>query len=89
MQREEVLAALTDFLETEILQSADSGLEPTSPLLEWGILNSLSLARLVAFIHERFGSYVPPVQIVGSNFKNLDAITNLVLELPENAKAQV
>jgi acyl carrier protein len=89
MRRQEILETLTDFVETEILESAQTGLGPTSPLLEWGILNSLSTTRLLAFIHERYGIPVPPDRITGKNFKHLDAITDLVLELHDNVQAQV
>jgi acyl carrier protein len=91
MRRQEILETLTDFIETEILESesARAGLGPTSPLLEWGILTSLSTTRLLAFIHERYGIPVPPDRITGKNFKHLDAITDLVLELHDNVQAQV
>jgi acyl carrier protein len=89
MQRVHVLETLTEFIEREILQSDHASVEPTTPLLEWGILKSLSTAQLLAFIRERFALFVPPERIVGANFKNLDALTDLVLELYEDAKAQV
>lgn len=89
MQRLNVLETLTAFIEQEILQSDHAGVEPTTPLLEWGILNSLSTAHLLAFIRERFGLFVPPERIVGASFKNLDAVTDLVLELHEDVQARV
>jgi acyl carrier protein len=89
MQRRNVLETLTAFIEQEVLQSEHAGVEPTTPLLEWGILNSLSTAQLMAFIHDRYGLFVPADRIVGANFKNLDAVTDLVLSLHEDEQARI
>jgi clorobiocin biosynthesis protein CloN5 len=89
MQRLEVMEGLTEFIEQEILQSDHAGVEPCTPLLEWGILNSLSTAQLLAYIRERFQLFLPPERIVGANFKNLNALTDLIIELHEDAQARV
>jgi acyl carrier protein len=78
---DETLRVLKDFLEERFLPEGETGLEPASPLLEWGILTSLTTTELISFISERFRLTVPPEQIVGSNFKNLDAVTRMVLSL--------
>jgi acyl carrier protein len=60
--------------------------DPHTPLLEWGILNSLSTTALVVFINERLGVDVPAERMVGRNFRDLDSITRLVLELAADAR---
>jgi acyl carrier protein len=89
MQRRNVLETLTAFIEQEVLKSDHAGLEPTTPLLEWGILNSLSTVQLMAFIHDRYGLFVPADRITSKNFKNLDAVTDLVLSLLDDDRAWI
>lgn len=87
MNQSNVLESLKGYISREILDGKDIGLDGTTPLLEWGIINSMEMARLVSFIQERFGVEVPGDKITIVNFKDLNAITNLVMELgpPESA----
>lgn len=81
MQRADVLAALKTYIVNEILDGREIGLEPSTPLLEWGIINSLEMMRLLTFIQTEFNVEVPMGQIVPDHFKDLDALTDLVLGL--------
>jgi medium-chain acyl-[acyl-carrier-protein] hydrolase len=81
MHRTDVLATLTDYISREVLDGQADDLEPTTPLLEWGVLNSMEMTRLLAFLQETFHVQVPADRIVGANFKNLAAITDLVVQL--------
>ncbi|WP_433271667.1 phosphopantetheine-binding protein [Actinosynnema sp. CS-041913] len=87
MEHAEVLGTLTEFIQRKVLDSA-AGVEilPDTPLLEWGILNSLSTTSLVVFIGERFGVDVPAERMVGRNFRDLDSITRLVLDLENDVR---
>lgn len=85
MNELEVLETLKGYISREILDGKDIGLDTSTPLLEWGIINSMEMARLVSFIENRFGVEVPHDRITIVYFENLTAITNLVLEL-EQAK---
>ena len=81
MKQAEVLESLKGYISHEILDGKDIGLDGATPLLEWGIINSMEMARLVSFIEDRFGVEVPSDKITIEYFKDLTAITNLVLEL--------
>lgn len=83
MNQSEVLESLKGFISCEILDGKDIGLDASTPLLEWGIINSLEMARLVSFIHDRLGVEVPSDKITIEHFKDLTAITNLVSELKQ------
>ncbi|GAA3869834.1 acyl carrier protein [Streptomyces sedi] len=83
-----VLKEVKDFLEARFLPEGETGIEATTPLLEWGILTSISTTELIAFIQDRYGLFVPPEMIVGSNFKNLEKITELVLSLENDPLAR-
>lgn len=87
MEYDDVVVDLKQFLESRFLPDGTSELDVTSPLLRWGILNSVSTMELIAYIRDRYGVYVPPNHIVGSNFKSLDTITKLVISLKTDPSA--
>jgi acyl carrier protein len=68
-------AVINDYISREFVQ--DPALLPlgnATPLLETGVLDSLSLLRLVLFVQERFGIVVDDVDLVPENFASVDAI---------------
>ena len=61
---------LTDFISAELL-----GKRPVSSddnLLAGGMVSSLGMVRLVAFIDEAFGYTVPPEDFLIENFRTID-----------------
>ncbi len=86
-QSGDVLDILKRFIEDDVLQQSGTVIEPTTPLLEWRILTSLTTMRVVAFIRDRFGVFVPPERIVGANFADLNSLTRMVLQLRAEAHA--
>ncbi len=81
VQHDRILEILRSYIASEVLDGKDIGLEPSTPLLEWGVINSLEIARLVAFISQQFGVSVPAEKVVATYFKDLQALTALVIEL--------
>ena len=68
-------AIVNDYISRELVQDATLlPLGNATSLLETGILDSLSLLRLVVFIQERFGIVVDDVDLVPENFDTVDAI---------------
>ncbi|MGK5533263.1 phosphopantetheine-binding protein, partial [Streptomyces sp. URMC 129] len=57
------------------------GVDADTPLLEWGILNSMNTAKLLTFVREELGVEVPVTRITGRDFGSLRAITDLVHSL--------
>jgi acyl carrier protein len=80
MSEEQVAATIRDYIRVTFLDG-DSGqeLEDTSPLLEWGVLNSLNTVRLVGFIRGELGVKVPALAVNGTNFKDVRSIARMVL----------
>jgi acyl carrier protein len=81
MRDQVIIDALRGYLSERILQDSTVTIEPDTPLLEWGILNSVSTVQLIGFIRERFQVDVPPEEIAGRNFKDLRSITQLLAQL--------
>jgi len=55
-----------------------SSLTPDTPLLEWGVLDSLNIARLLAYIRSDLGVDVPARFISSRHFRTVDDIAALV-----------
>lgn len=88
MDRSTVMTGTAEFVNEVLLDGSDDKAGPDTPLLEWGVLNSLNIARLLNAIRERFGVSVPPEQIVGRNFRDLNAVTDLVMALAPQPQPQ-
>lgn len=59
------------------LDAPDARLEDDTPLLD-GILDSMSLMRLVAFLEEDFGVEIDDTAITAENFRTVEDIARLV-----------
>jgi acyl carrier protein len=68
-------AAINDYISRELVQDATLlPLANATSLLDTGVLDSLSLLRLVLFVQERFGIEVDDVDLVPEHFASVDAI---------------
>jgi acyl carrier protein len=79
--REEMLGELRQFVVEELLDGRDTGLDEHTPLLAWGVLDSLSVNQLLAFTRERFGLEVPQDEVTPDNLRDLDAYLDLLMRL--------
>jgi acyl carrier protein len=86
MTSEETLARLHEFFSRGIVGDEEARqLTPDAPLQELGVLNSLAMARLVAFIRNDLGVEIPARALTGSRFRTLNEITTLVLTAQNGA----
>lgn len=68
---------LTDYILTHAPHLAVDAAEDT-PLLEEGLLDSLGLMKLIAFLERRYQIEVPDEELQYNNFKNLGAVRTLI-----------
>ena len=80
MQRATVVAELQKYIGQNVLEGKDIGLDEMTPLLEWGIINSLEMAKLLHFIRQAFDIEIPLEQLVPEHFANLSSLADFVLE---------
>jgi acyl carrier protein len=78
MDKAQILARLTQYIAEEILEGDAEDLEPSTPLLELGVLNSLETSRMMAFIQKEYGITVPPEAMRVENLQTLSAIADMV-----------
>jgi acyl carrier protein len=84
MDRHEVVRELKAHVAREILEGDEAGLDEETPLLEWGVFNSLEILRLLRFIHERFGVRLEPRTVGPDTFKDIRSIANLIVDTASN-----
>jgi acyl carrier protein len=73
-------SALTDFIRQEILHGRKATLESEQDLLSDGILDSLGILRVVAFIEQKLGVKVPDEDVVFENFHSIRAMAEYVAQ---------
>jgi acyl carrier protein len=81
MEEQVVLDTIRCYVNERILQDSTVMIEPDTPLLEWGILNSVSTVQLIGFIREHFQVDVPHEEVAGRNFRDLRSIARLLAQL--------
>jgi acyl carrier protein len=69
-------AALADYIRKEVIRNRNANLDENEDLLSAGILDSLGILQLVAFISDAFGVDVPDEDVVYENFHSLQSIAN-------------
>ncbi|MFD2415051.1 acyl carrier protein [Amycolatopsis pigmentata] len=82
---EELLRYTREELETGL---PPERITPDSPLLEWGVLDSVRTARLLAHLRDDLGTRVPPTHMTAQHFATLRAVADLVLSLQEQTTAR-
>ncbi|MBD0844692.1 MULTISPECIES: acyl carrier protein [unclassified Streptomyces] len=79
---DEVTRTITEFIRERFLDGDPKGeLEMDTPLLSWGVLNSLNTVLLLNHIHDELGVKVPPSRISARDLKSVRTIASVVREL--------
>lgn len=79
---------IRDYISRELVR--DPALLPvdnSTPLLESGILDSLSILMLVLFIQEQFGLVIDNLDVLPENFETVDAICAYLRSQPAGKAA--
>lgn len=78
MQKDEIIQKLKGYLINDVLENEDTNLTIDTPLLEWGIINSFEMVRLLSYIQSEFGLDIPPDEMIADHFKDIATIANLI-----------
>jgi acyl carrier protein len=78
---------LTDFIKQEILHGRSVALNDDVDLLASGVIDSLGILRMVAFMEERFGVKVPDEDVVFENFQNIRVMAQYIAQQKSTAQA--
>jgi acyl carrier protein len=72
--------ALTDYIQRELLHGRVKDLKEDQDLLSAGIIDSLGILQLVAFMEKQLGVQVPDEDVIFENFQSIRAMTEYVAQ---------
>nr|2N5H_A Chain A, Peptidyl carrier protein PltL [Pseudomonas protegens Pf-5]2N5I_A Chain A, Peptidyl carrier protein PltL [Pseudomonas protegens Pf-5] len=83
MDGEEVKEKIRRYIMEDLIgpSAKEDELDDQTPLLEWGILNSMNIVKLMVYIRDEMGVSIPSTHITGKYFKDLNAISRTVEQL--------
>lgn len=85
MNRIEITARLRKYIVNELLDGDGKDLEPTTPLLQWGILDSIGIVSLLSFIEEDMGIEVPDQSVRPEYFESIEHLATMLEGLKDQA----
>ena len=69
-------AALAQYIESELAKGRKAKIGYDDDLLSQGIIDSLGILQLVAFIEDEFGIVIPDEDVVLENFMSVNALSD-------------
>jgi acyl carrier protein len=69
-------SALADYIKNEVIRNRAAHLDENEDLIGAGILDSLGILQLVAYIDQSLGIQVPDEEVIYENFHSLEAINS-------------
>ncbi len=73
----DVADKIAGFIKEEVVLDTDTSLKNDAPLLD-GILDSMALMQLVAFLEEEFEIEIDDTEVTAENFRTITDIERLV-----------
>ena len=80
MERTVIVEQLKRYFAQDVLGGKDIGLDETTPLHEWGIINSIEMVRLLQFVRKQFTVDIPADKLVADSFADMASLSSLILE---------
>jgi acyl carrier protein len=74
------LSSIKNFIRTELIYDDEKDFDENTNLIERGIVDSMSLVRLISFIEENCDIQVQDEDIVPENFSSLNKISSFISE---------
>ncbi len=81
MDRENILL---EHIKNELLRGRRSDLKLEDDLLSNGIIDSLGILQMVAFIEERFNIQIPDEDVVFENFQSVKALSDYLAQYKQS-----
>jgi acyl carrier protein len=81
MSTEAIVEDLKEFITREFLNGKGEGLGPDTPLIEWGVIDSVAIVSLREFVSSRYGVKIPNAELKPSNLTNLAVIAAMIERL--------
>ncbi len=84
------LEEIRGFIQSEIVRQKNAAaLSNSASLIETGVIDSLSIQVLIAYLEKKFSIRISDDEIVPENFETIEAIGNLVQAMSKPSGQQV
>jgi 2-hydroxymuconate-semialdehyde hydrolase len=71
---------LIDYIKKEFVDDPDEEIDENTPLMSSGLIDSLSIVSLVAFIDKKYGVKIPDEKGTVENFETVNKIIEVMSE---------
>lgn len=85
MTRTDIAERLERYIVKELLDGDGRDLDESTPLLQWGILDSIGIVSLLSFIEDNLGVEVPDDGVRPENFENIEKLSTMLCEIIRKA----
>ena len=75
---EDITAALTRYIVTEIAKQPERLIQPEEPLLSIGLIDSFHLVDLALFVEDHFGVHIDDAELNAQTFDTLAQLVALI-----------
>lgn len=70
---------LLDFVNEELLRESRTKVDAQTPLFEGGVIDSLKILQLIAFVEMKMGGKLPDSEVVMEHFRTVETIARRFL----------
>jgi acyl carrier protein len=78
MELEVLIDEVRQFVVAEFLNGKGEGLDADTPLIDWGVIDSVAIVSLREFVHNRYGVLIPNTEMRPANLTSLRTIAELI-----------
>ena len=71
---------ITEYIKKEIVRNEKASISENEDLLSSGVLDSLGILQLVAYIQDTFGIEVPDKDVVYENFHSIKSLNDYLMQ---------
>ena len=73
---------LMEYIKNDIMRNRNAKLSEDDDLLSSGILDSLGILQMVAFVDKTFGIQIPDEDVVFDNFQSVNSLVGYLQQYP-------
>ncbi len=74
----EIVSALGTYIAKSILKQPNRQIEPTSPIISSGLVDSFSLVDLALYIEDTWGVHIDDTELNAQTFDSLEQLSGLI-----------
>lgn len=81
LQNADIENRMLQWIGDELLEGQSEGLDVNTPLLELGVITSMSLVSMQAFVQHEFGATIPSTALKPANLETVRKLSTLIASL--------